>query len=44
MTLTTSMPREPELAAQPADDLLGRIAPGEIFLHLTAQPLVDREL
>jgi hypothetical protein len=33
-----------ELAAQAADDLLGRVAPSEIFLHLAAQPLVDREL
>jgi hypothetical protein len=33
-----------ELAAQPTDDLLGRIAPAEIFLHHAAQLQVDREL
>src|SRR5665811_2074644 len=33
-----------ELAAQPADDLLGRVAPAEIFLHLAAQLDVGHEL
>jgi hypothetical protein len=33
-----------ELAAQPADDLIGRVAPSEIFLHHTTQTQVGLKL